>query len=481
MQQQPVAVIDIGSNSVRLVVYRDMDRCLLPLVNEKVACGLGRDLDSTGELHPGGTRKALDSLERFALIARELGAGECHVLATAAVRDATDGTDFIGAADRRAGLQIRIISGEEEARLSALGVIAGHRNAAGVTGDLGGGSLELSPLADGKPAPGISLPLGVLRLRDRVAESLRDAAEYIDHHLDTWPDAGRAKGQTFFAVGGTWRALARLHMRTVDWPLPHVHGYALDRDEARDFAIRLVRWKAKILSTAGIRKDRVESLPAAALLLERICDRLKPDRIVFSTTGLREGWMYSRMSPDQQNQDPLIALCREMAGGQTDEARQLKDWSSAAFPDEAPDHRRLREAVCLLSVRDHMDDPDWRAQQAFLETLHIPALGISHHERIALALAVHARHGGPHLPEDGKRIWKILSPHERQQAVALGTLIHTVYSLTGGALPLLSCLNTGPGPGHPVIRVEGALKNLLPTDLPDAVRTFVRTGRKSET
>ena len=138
-----VAVIDIGSNSVRLVVYETMARSLVTIFNEKALCGLGREVQSTGLLAEDAVTKALTALRRFRALCLIQQVGRVFAIATAACRDARNGPDFIAKAERICGADIEILSGPREAKLSALGVVSGIHNPNGVVGDLGGGSLEL--------------------------------------------------------------------------------------------------------------------------------------------------------------------------------------------------------------------------------------------------------------------------------------------------------------------------------------------------
>ena len=166
-QPDSVAVIDIGSNSLRLVVYDAPRRAAHTLLNEKVMCGLGRGLERTGRLNPEGVVQAKANLQRFVALARAAGAARIDVLATAAVRDAEDGADFVNDVEKRLSIRVRVLPGAEEGRLSALGVLAGIPDAAGVVGDLGGGSIELAAIGNGRVGSVATLPIGPLRLIER--------------------------------------------------------------------------------------------------------------------------------------------------------------------------------------------------------------------------------------------------------------------------------------------------------------------------
>ena len=154
-----VAVIDIGSNSVRLVIYEEMARSLVSIFNEKTMCGLGREVQSSGLLAPDAVAKALTSLRRFRALCRIMKVGRVHAIATAACRDASNGPEFIAKAEQICRVRIEILSGPREAQLSALGVVSGIHRPDGIVGDLGGGSLELVDISGHRVRKGVTLPL----------------------------------------------------------------------------------------------------------------------------------------------------------------------------------------------------------------------------------------------------------------------------------------------------------------------------------
>ena len=230
----PVAVVDIGSNSVRLIVYEDAGRAPAPLFNEKVLCGLGRAVFTTGKLAPDAVKRALRALRRFRALIDQLSVPHVEVIATAAAREADNGPEFIAQAERILGQEITVLSGTREAELAALGVVSGIHAADGFAGDLGGGSLELIDVRGGRLSDASTLPLGGLRLIDASGGSLKKARDIVDAELAKvdWLEKGR--GRDFYAIGGTWRALARLHMTQTNYPLSVMHNYRIAADDALD-------------------------------------------------------------------------------------------------------------------------------------------------------------------------------------------------------------------------------------------------------
>src|SRR6267378_3343118 len=269
-----VAVIDIGSNSVRLVVYEAMTRSLVTIFNEKSLCGLGREVQSTGLLAPDAVAKALTALRRFRALCKIQKVGRVYAIATAACRDASNGPDFIAKAERICGARIQILSGPREAKLSALGIV----------GDLGGGSLELIDVHGNRVRSGVTLPLGSLALQDLSDKSLKRAERIVRDELIDVAQLKAGRGRTFYAVGGTWRAPARIYIVQSGYPLRVMHGYSIPAPDALDFARRLRRLAAaNMLADIEVVADaRRPLLTYAALVLEYIIRVAKPKTIVFS-------------------------------------------------------------------------------------------------------------------------------------------------------------------------------------------------------
>lgn len=432
-----VGVIDIGSNSIRLVVYDRLVRAPIPVFNEKVMCGLGRTLAATGMLDPDGRALAMDNLIRFTALLEGMNVDRVDILATAAVRDATDGADFVAEVARRCALDIAVISGSEEARLSALGVLAGIPEADGAMGDLGGGSLELVGLDKGRIAEQATLPLGPFRLmalkggapklRPRIGATLAD---------EPWLEAYR--GRPFYAVGGAWRALARVHMALRRHPIHVIQHYSADAADLKDLARLIARQgKSSLERLPGVSKRRLEALPYAAAVLESVIEALAPQRVVFSAGGLREGHLFDLLPPEDQAVDPLIAACGD-AAERIDrhgfgDVGAMADWIAPLFVDEPTGFDRLRRAAALLSDIGWAEHPDYRAEHAFLRVLRLQAGGLDHVERAQLAAAIFARYGGtPGNGPSGEAV-TLLTEEERGWALRLGLALRLAHTITGGA------------------------------------------------
>jgi exopolyphosphatase / guanosine-5'-triphosphate,3'-diphosphate pyrophosphatase len=438
----PIAVVDIGSNSVRLVVYEGATRAPSPLFNEKVLCGLGRTLASTGRLSADAIPRALRALRRFRALIDQVGAGRIEVVATAAAREAENGPEFIAQAERALDAPIRVLTGREEAELAALGVIAGIHDADGIVGDLGGGSLELIDVSDSQPGQAATLPLGSLRLIDASGGSLKKAREIVDAELAKidWLDRGR--GRDFYAIGGTWRALARLHMVQTNYPLSVMHNYKIDAADALKFAALLDHQSQS--SLAGIRdisSARRETVPYGALVLERLLKQMKPKSVVVSVFGIREGLLYKLLREDERHRDSLIAACEDLARGRSrslDSAYELCFWTDTLFRtpglQETPEQTRLRHAACLLSDIGWRAHPDYRGIQSLNLVAHGNFVGVDHPGRAFLALTVYFRAEGAVKDELSQSMMQLVDKDMLKRARILGAAFRATH-MVSAAMP----------------------------------------------
>jgi exopolyphosphatase/guanosine-5'-triphosphate,3'-diphosphate pyrophosphatase len=443
-----VAVIDIGSNSVRLVVYEAMARSLVSVFNEKTLCGLGREVQSTGLLAPDAVAKALTSLRRFRALCRIQKVGRVYAIATAACRDATNGPDFIAKAQRICGVPIEILSGPREAKLSALGVVSGIHNPDGIVGDLGGGSLELIDVHGNRVRSGVTLPLGSLALQDSAHKSLKRAERIVRNELIGVDQLKAGRGRTFYAVGGTWRALARIHIIQSGYPLRVMHGYSIPAADALDFAQRLRRLAAAnmLANIEAIAEARQPLLTYAALVLEYVIRVARPKTIVFSTFGVREGLLYEMLPPQERARDGLICAAQSLNGLLSRSARHAEEligWTDRLARvvrlRETEEDRRLRHAACLLSDIGWRVHPDHRGE----ETLSLITNGnfgsVNHQGRAFIALSVYFRYAG--LSEENEPpplIQDLVAPAMVERARLLGAafrVAHLISAARPGVLP----------------------------------------------
>jgi exopolyphosphatase / guanosine-5'-triphosphate,3'-diphosphate pyrophosphatase len=438
---RPYAIVDIGSNSIRLLVYDQLGRAPMPRFNEKSLARLAEGLPETGGIAPDHFGRAVEALRRFRAIADAMGVSRIDAVATEAMRRASNGPQLAQAIEAESGLKVRILSGAEEARFATLGVISGFFRPVGAVGDMGGGSLEVAEALDDHVGDGwVSMPLGALPVEAMLAGGVSAAKRQIDETLRSRLPRALAR-PVFYAVGGGWRALAKAHMDAAGAPVKVVHGYTLAAAEAREFARAIARLsEAKLAATPGVPERRARTLPAAALVLDRVLKYLKPERVVFSALGLREGFLYSQLSPEEQYLDPLVegAQLIGLPHARVPEfAPELASWTEGLFPEETVAEQRLRVAVCALSDIAWRDAPDLRAEESFRRLLEFPFIGVTHPERVFIAAAIHARYvGRPDAPWLSPAI-KLLAPAERRRAQILGRAILLAYRFSGGVPAVL--------------------------------------------
>lgn len=482
-QRHSIAVIDIGSNSLRLVIYDGMRRPARTLVNEKVLAGLGRGLAVSGRLHPEGVELAFTNIERFVRLVQMIGCARLDVLATAAVRDAEDGAAFVATLERRLGISVRVLSGAEEGNLSAMGVVAGIPGATGIVGDLGGGSVELVPLQNGRVGTATTLPLGPLRLADIDGDERR-LRETIDRHVAAVPWVGSCARDTFYAVGGAWRALARIHMEQVNYPVHIIQQYTLARAEAAGFLDLVARQSRKSLEKiTTVSRKRLEVVPLAARILSRLIRRIEPREIVFSVAGLREGHLYSLLDAAERHSDPLIAACTDAArwdprfGG---DIGALFAWTSPLFPRETVERQRLRRAAALLGDIAWHEHPDYRADQALRYALYMPVFGISHVDRVFVAAVLQARYGGNGSPEQTPAL-RLLDEESLNAARTYGLAMRLGYTLSGGVRGMLDGSALALSDGAVTLRLGGGSVALYGESVQRRLDALARTmGRRAE-
>lgn len=436
------AIIDIGSNSVRLVIFDVLGASILPTFNEKVMAGLGVGLSKTGKLSDVGQQSALSALARYRAILKALNLRNFTAVATAAVRAAEDGPDFIRKANRVLGRPVSVLSGEDEARLSALGVEASFHDPQGVIGDLGGSSLEFMQIGKGK-GKGESLMLGPLSLSD-IAGDAKELRKAIKSELKKSKVLDGAKGR-FYAVGGAWRTFAKLNMQLESYALQVLQGYHMNQGQVA----RAAKLCVDSLSNAGARsqlealdKRRARHLPIAAIILEEVLSIGKFEGITVSSAGLREGVLTDLTGAAVSDPllDGVIAFARldhnQIAFGQA-----LHDFIAPAFAPEADlfgspsADIRIEKAACMMADSAGRFHPDHRAIMAYDQALRAPYSGVTHAERAMIAYAIGCRY-----EKDFKRPGEyvgLTSDQQAERAKQLGSAMRLGAVFSGRSGPIL--------------------------------------------
>jgi exopolyphosphatase/guanosine-5'-triphosphate,3'-diphosphate pyrophosphatase len=465
---QEAAVIDVGSNSVRLVVYRIDGRAMTPMLNEKVMAGLGRDLMRTGALSPEGVDIALRALKRMATLIEALEIRDVFAVGTAAVREATDGREFARRVAEESGLRLRILSGEEEARLSALGVAAGAPDATGIVGDLGGASLELVEIGPKGVGRGETFPLGPLTLMRNEEFDYGRLSDHVAEVLSSTRLLGK-RGGDFYAVGGAWRALGRIDIALTDHPLGVLHHHEMNRGEVMkvvDVVRKQSRRSLEKLEEAAAK--RADTLPYAAIVLERVMLAGNFDRVFVSAYGLREGVLLERMSEQALAVHPLIAAAEALAGRSTRSrafGRTLEQWLAPMFAGQAAVFGKKRDEV-LRGAASRLADvggafhPDQRAEIMFDMVLRAPLAAISHAERAFLAAAIHHRYTKS-APRHAEAYGRLLDHDQQAAAAALGAALRLGGDISGRSERLLASFEARAVDGRLVLRVKKSAAHLV--------------------
>lgn len=439
----PVAVLDIGSNSVRLVVYERHARALTPLYNEKSACALGRGVATSGRMADENVAKAIMAIKRFALVSKLMKVGNIHILATSAVRDAANRETFVTQVEKIMGAPVTVLSGQEEAHYAALGVVAGMPDFAGIVGDLGGGSLEMSSM-EGGDAPGETHELGVIRLQDDSKSSPQKARSLSRSRLKGSMLKGRKAGGTFCAIGGTWRALAKLHQVLRDYPLHMVQHYAVSAEELSKFCTEIVSAVASGKTMPGAEhasSGRRDLIPYGAAVMIEVLKAGRFDTVVFSALGVREGFLYSTLTPEQQSLDPLMEAADEMSvlrSRSPGHAHDLIDFTTQLLTalgiKETTGEERLRRAACLLADIGWRGHPDYRGEQAVDLIAYGSLTGVDHPGRAFLAEVLAVRYMGLKHKSISQSLLNLAGNDANDRARLLGAGFRVAYPMSA-AMP----------------------------------------------
>ncbi len=479
-----IGVVDIGSNSVRMVIYERCGAAATPVFNEKILAGLGRDLAVTGKLYPQGAAQTFKALTRFKALAKAHNLKSLSAVATAAMREADDGPNFVARVKTEIGIEIKVLSGEDEARMSAYGVIAGDSRARGVVADLGGASLELVRVDDRVVSNGKTLPLGPFVVSPQmITGGDYDAAALSQSVADGLAGAAadfNVEGETLYLVGGAWRNLALISNKRQAYPLPILNGFSMTPQAA----MALCDWASleaasDLMAWPSLSAGRARTLPYSAIVLKTLIEKLSPKRIVISPTGLREGFIYQNLPEAVKQREALHDACHHLSIGNEQGLHfgpQLYQWLGGAatlFPKtfETQSENRLRLAACLLVGMGKGLHPDRRAELVFDDVLYAPLSGLTHKERVYLALMLYSAYrGGKYVPNDAAINYHLLE-REKQAARIYGTAMRLGAVISSRSADLLSQFTLT---GEPVKGEAPAQINLQVSEGQDAL--FNRRG-----
>lgn len=435
------AVIDIGSNSIRLVIFDVSAGYPHPRYNERVFCALGSDVGTAGRLPRDSIDAALSSIVRFVEVVNRSGTDRLKAFATSAVRDAENGRALVSAVRERTGCEVDVVEGDDEARLSAKGVLHGLHARDGIVADLGGGSLELARLRDGDICEAVSIPIGTMRLMAKSMGDLGSMAREVAFRLDKLHWLESCPKRTLYPIGGAWRAFARLRIAESGYPLKIIHGYTVPAPAAREMAQLLAGLGERSLARmTDIAAKRRPTMPLTGLIMRELIDRMRPGEVTFSATGIREGYTYACLPEDAVARDPLIAGADALAARENhsgDATSALMAWMAPLLPPEKPARERLQRAVCALSNMAWREHPDYRAAYAFERSIQHPFLGIAHGDRAFIGVSLYLRYGGKLEDARIAPYLELLSKRAVRRAAVLGHALRLGYLISGGSPELL--------------------------------------------
>lgn len=418
-----VGVVDVGSNSVRMVVFDGAARSPAYFYNEKIMCGLGKGMAQTGRLNPEGKERAVAALKRFALLAKGMDISPFMVVATAATREAEDGPEFQARVLRETGLRLHVIDGDEEARLSAQGVLLGWPDAKGIVCDIGGNSMELARIGNGRVGKRVSTPLGPFRLQ-QVSADPRKRKAHIDAVLEAAARDIRPEGDRLYLVGGSWRVIARLDMERRSYPLTVLHEYRMTPDGLTATLDWLQTTDLPALrGRTGTSAERMELVPLACEVLREMIRILKPSEIDVSAYGIREGLLFEQMPDRLRARDPLIEAARmtELTQARIPGfGKKLFAFLEPLFKDTPHERLRLVKAACLLHDTTWRAHPDYRAEACFDNATRANLGGLDHPGRVFLGLALLHRYKNSRSGSRMEPLFRLLSEADIQDAEALG-------------------------------------------------------------
>ncbi|GAB5488142.1 MAG: exopolyphosphatase [Parasphingorhabdus sp.] len=462
LDNKRTAIIDIGSNSIRLVVYQGPVRVPAILFNEKVMAGLGKELATTGAIASDSLQIAKDALQRFNRLCQEMDVDVIESFATSAVRDASNGKELLKITSK-IGIETLVLKGEEEAQLAALGVLSAIPDADGIVGDLGGGSLELARVKGGKVLETHSFPLGVLRVKELRSKGKDKLKRHVRKILKKLGWDKDAQGLPFYLVGGSWRSLARVDMHTTGYPLPVIHHYEMEPHRARRLVSKLAHLdKSKLKEVPGLSTSRIPTLADAAWLLSFMVRYLDSSGMIVSAYGVREGMLFHRVSKQEAIRDPLLLATEDSGAAQARfpaNSKLLGKWIADIFSDDPKEWHRIRQAACNLGDVAWRANPNFRAERGLVMGLHGNWVGITGPEREMLGQALFTSFGGGSntvFPGGGK----LAGGDATQRAIAWGLAMRLAQRLSGGTRRPLERSSLCRIDGKLELRLPGSIANL---------------------
>jgi len=445
-KRDSVGLIDIGSNTVRLCIYKGNMRNPDVLYNKKFFCGLGEYRPGTKEITKESEKKCVNSIIFFNSILDEIKTNQNIAICTAAIRNASNRKQIVKQISKVFKGKVITLLGSEEAELAAKGVIAAIPNACGTMIDMGGGSIELASIDKNKLNKIKSFPLGILNFEQKDKEVKNFIKELSTKHK---------LQKNFYLIGGTFRSIARCFIYFNEMPLNEIHQLKINKTHFKSLQSKISTLNYEQLSKVPkISIDRVKHLHIALKVIDQIFSNTQCETLIYPRYGIREGYIYSKLPKKLQNQDPteislnLIAKnrCRFLLFNQRSFNWIEKKYLQFKNKKLSDDRLRVLKLACQISDLGWEQGSKNRAQYALSSILNLPLIGIGYNEKILIGYLIYLRHCKEILSKEDcdKKIEKIisyLSEEERSFGYEFGSIIHFLYSWSKGSSAALKNLS----------------------------------------
>ena len=433
------AVVDIGSNNIRLVVYGGLGRAPVVVYSDKSVCQLGKNIEQTGTLNAKGVKKSLKILRRFISVTQTMRVDDVRIVATAAVREATDGQDYIDDIQSFCDCHVEILSGECEARMAGQGVWYGIPEASGLVADLGGGSLELAELKNGTVGRVCSMPVGVLRYGDNP--DLQTIAQQVARIFQNHSFLEDTPYENIYLVGGAWRALMQQHMVDTAYGVKVMHYYTQPRQAIENLLTPIISGKRPLSDLSQVNKRRRPYMGVASVILQTLVQQTNPNHIITSGYGVREGILVDDFTDKDKATCALLASCQKIVAGApvlSLAGDDLFQWMTPAIEHLGDRDKTIVHGACYLVNAVRFDDPDHRGRQILSWMMQRPLLGLSHYERAFMGYMMNARYKKISKKSTlGKLLRKTVRDEDVSTAKVVGAAMALAYSLSGGVDDIL--------------------------------------------
>ena len=453
-QKAKIAVIDIGSNSIRLVIFDRYGRYPYPLFNERITCQLGANLQQTKMLREDRIDHALETLKRFSRIVKTADLGSVHAIATAAARQAVNAKDFLDPAEKILKNNIRVLSGKEEALLVAQGLLANIPKANGIIGDLGGGSLELIRVKKGIISDAISLNFGHLS-----GGNIKELSEKIRSFK--WNNDGTE--EYFYGVGGSFRALGLAYKYKRKYPIDLLHGLSIPIKKTNRILNKIIKTKGTM---KGLPLSRKETMSNAANIIKTVLKETITNNIMICGTSVRDGVVLNALDTSKTKTDPLLITCKEIAK-QTERFSGLSGSLEKLLQPlikigNKDDLERLLKAACYLSDISWNEYSNSRSFLAAERILLLPINSITHRERAWLSNTLFYRYARQFeidkFPFDFS---SVLEKNDQYTSRTLGLALRFAMTISAGLPKLLKNVKIDLGNKDLTVEFNGLSNALL--------------------